>query len=115
MKGMDSPFRYLNAQNPDIKAALCSHTAQIAVGQAGTCREDWDKLERELMRRYLLSGHKPDYQYPFFIQINRPAARALWEDYMREIRCPPGAPPSDQERRRFERRVAEMVAGRESK
>lgn len=105
------PFRYLNARNPDIQTALRSHAAQIAAGRAGNTWEDWDKLERELMRRYILSDYTPDYQYPFFIQINLPAPRKLWENYMKEIGCRPGAAPSDPERREFERRVAAIVTG----
>lgn len=105
------PFRYLNVQNPDIKSALRTHAAKIAVGQAGTGQEDWDKLERELMHRYLISGYRPAYRYPFFIQINLPDARGLWEKYLKEIGCTPGTAPSDKDRQRFERQVAEIVAG----
>lgn len=107
----ENPFHYLNVQNPDIKTALRAHAARIAAGQVGTGQEDWDKLERDLMRRYLLSEYKPVYRYPFFVQINLPDAREMWEEYLKEIGCTPGAAPSDQDRQRFERQVAEMVAG----
>lgn len=106
-----SPFRFLNAHNPDIKKALAAHVAKIALGKAGTSQEDWDKLERELMRRYLLSGYTPDYLYPFFIDINRPENREMWEEYLRRIGSPYGCPASDPERREFERQLAVMVAG----
>lgn len=105
------PFRYLNTCNPDIKAALCTHAAKIAMGRSGTTREDWDRLERELMRRYLLSDYTPAYRYPFFLQVNLPAVRPLWEEYLRAVGCPVGAAPSDRTRRQFERQVAVMVAG----
>lgn len=107
------PFRYLNALNPDVKAALAAHAAQIALGKAGITQEDWDKLERELMRRYLLSDYTPDYLYPFFIDINRPGNRELWEGYLRKIGIPYGCPATDPERREFERQLAAMVVGGE--
>lgn len=106
-----APFRYLNTCNPDVKANLCIHNAKIATGEAGASQEDWDKLEKEIMREYLLSDHTPAYKYPFFLQLNLPAVRPLWDSYKQEIRCPVGAPPSDRERMEFERRIARMVTG----
>lgn len=109
-----SPFRYLNHMNPDIKRGLAAHLAKVALGKAGTTREDWDKLERELMRRYLLSGYVPDYLYPFFININHPEVRNLWEAYLRWIGSPYGCPATDPERREFEQQLAAAVVEEEA-
>lgn len=106
-----APLRYLNVHNPDVKANLCIHNAKIAMGQAGTSKEDWDRLEREIMREYILSDYTPHYRYPFFLQINLPEVRTMWDEYLREIRHPVEAAPSDQDRMDFERRVARMVTG----
>lgn len=107
-------FRYLNTQNPDVRCGLADHLGRVALGKAGTSREDWDKLERELMQQYLLSGYVPGYLYPFFIDINRPEIRDLWEAYRRWAGIPYGGPVRDTERREFERQLAAMVVGEEA-
>ena len=98
---------YLNPRVPEVQAAAAAQLARISAGMAEDTPEDWGALERDLLRRFILSERQPPGP-KYFIHVGG-AARPHWEGYLAGIGCRRGAAPSDREREAFERQLAAMV------